>query len=63
MWSAVHCALNVWLINDWQNLNEWFNEINIVLEAASQLLMLGDNATDFEIEKISKKYLFVQLGG
>jgi len=41
------------LINDWQNLNEWFNEINIVLEAASQLLMLGDNATDFEIEKIS----------
>jgi hypothetical protein len=51
------------LINDWQNLNEWFNEINIVLEAASQLLMLGDNATDFEIEKISKKYLFVQLGG
>ena len=43
--SAIHCALNVWLINDWQNPNWWFNQINIPLQATSQLLMLADNAT------------------
>jgi len=48
----VHCALNVWLVNDWTNPNWWFNQIYIPLEATSQLLMLGDNATSFEIEKI-----------
>ncbi|CAF1203117.1 unnamed protein product [Rotaria sordida] len=51
---AVHCALNVWLNNDWQNPNWWFNQINIPLEATGQLLMLGDNATNFQIEKIKE---------
>ncbi|CAF1461432.1 unnamed protein product, partial [Didymodactylos carnosus] len=52
--SSVHCALDVWLINDWQNPNWWFNQINIPIYATSQLLMLGDNATSFEIEKIKE---------
>ena len=52
--SAVHCALNVWLINDWQNPNWWFNEIEIPLQAASQLLMLGDNLTSYELEKMKE---------
>ncbi|CAF4876052.1 unnamed protein product [Rotaria sp. Silwood1] len=52
--KAAHCALNVWLINDWQNPNWWFNEINIPLHATSQLLMLGDDAAHFEIEKIKE---------
>ena len=51
---AAHCALNVWLTNDWQNPNWWFNQINTPLQATSQLLMLGDNATSFEIEKIKE---------
>ncbi|CAF1070525.1 unnamed protein product [Didymodactylos carnosus] len=50
--SSVHCALNVWLIHDWQNPNWWWNQIGIPLQATSQLLMLGDNATDFEISMI-----------
>ena len=50
----VHCALNVWLINDWQNPNWWANQIYIPLQATGQLLMLGDNATSFEIEKIKE---------
>ena len=52
--KAVHCALNVWLVNDWRAPNWWFNEINIPFHAASQLLMLVDNATSFEIEKIKE---------
>lgn len=50
--ANVHCALSVWLTNDWQNPNWWYNEINIPLQASSQLLMLGNNATSTEIEKI-----------
>ncbi len=50
--ADVHCALNVWLTNDWQNPNWWFNEIGIPLQATSQLMMLGDNATSAEIGKI-----------
>jgi chondroitin AC lyase len=52
--TAVHCALNAWLVNDWQNPNWWFNQINIPLHTTSQLLMLGDNVTSFEIEKIKE---------
>ena len=52
MRTAVHCALNVWLTKDWQNPNWWFNEIDIPLLATSQLLMLADDATSFEIDKI-----------
>ena len=50
--SAIHCALQVYLRNDWQNPNGWFHQIDIPLQATSQLLMLGDNVTSFEIEKI-----------
>ena len=52
--SAAHCALNVWLTNDWQNPNWWFNQINTPLQATGQLLMLGDDTTSFEIEKIKE---------
>jgi chondroitin AC lyase len=52
--AEVHCALKVWFTNDWQNPNWWFNQINIPLQATSQLLMLGANATSLEIEKISE---------
>ena len=52
--TAAHCALNVWLGNDWQNPNWYFNEIRIPLHLTGQLLMLGDNATSFEIEKIKE---------
>ena len=48
----IHCALNVWLTKDYQNPNWWYNQIGIPLEATSQLLMLGENATSQEIEKI-----------
>jgi chondroitin AC lyase len=52
--SQVHCALRIWFDHDWQNPNWWFNEINIPLEATSQLLMLAENATSLEIEKITE---------
>jgi chondroitin AC lyase len=52
--ADVHCALKVWFTNDWQNPNWWFNQINIPLQATSQLLMLADNATSLEIQKISE---------
>jgi chondroitin AC lyase len=52
--SAIHCALNVWLINDWRDPNWWFNEIDIPMHATSQLLMLDGNVTSFEIEKIKE---------
>jgi chondroitin AC lyase len=52
--SAAHCALNVWLVKDWENPNWYFNEIRIPLHLTSQLLMLSDNATSFEIEKIKE---------
>jgi chondroitin AC lyase len=52
--SNVHCALNIWFAHDWQNPNWWFNQINIPLQATSQLLMLGDNATSLEIKKIEE---------
>ena len=50
--ANIHCALNVWFIHDFQNPNWWYNQIGIPLEATSQLLMLGENATSTEIEKI-----------
>ena len=52
--SAIHCALNVWLTNDWQNPNWWFNMIDIPMHATSLLLMLHQNVSDFEVEKINK---------
>ena len=50
---GVHCALNVWLVRDWMNPNWWFNQIGIPLLITGQLIMLGDNATAFETEKIT----------
>ena len=52
--TAVHCALNVWLTNDWQNPNWWWNPINTTVQTTGQLLMLGNDATTFEIEKIKE---------
>ena len=52
--AQVHCALNVWLTNDWQNPNWYANQIRVPLQTTSQLLMLGENATEFEIEKIEE---------
>jgi chondroitin AC lyase len=52
--TAAHCALNVWLVRDWQNPNWWWNRIWIPLRTASHLLMLGDNVTSFELEKIKE---------
>jgi chondroitin AC lyase len=52
--ANAHCALNVWLVNDWKNPNWWFNEIGIPLLVTSQLLMLGDNVTSFEVQKITE---------
>jgi chondroitin AC lyase len=52
--ANAHCALHVWLVNDWENPNWWFNEIGIPLQLTSQLLMLGDNVTSFEVQKITE---------
>ena len=52
--AAVHCALNVWLVNDWRAPNWYYNEIYVPILATGQLLMLGDNATSFETEKITE---------
>jgi chondroitin AC lyase len=51
--SDVHCALNVWLVRDFLH-GGWFDDIGIPLLITSQLLMLGDNATNFETEKITQ---------
>jgi chondroitin AC lyase len=52
--TAVHCALNVWLVNDWQAGNWFDNEVVVPIATTGQLLMLGDNTTSFEIEKIKE---------
>ena len=51
--AGAHCALNVWLVRDWSNPNWWFNQIGIPLLITGELILLGDNATSFEIEKIT----------
>ena len=52
--DAAHCALNVWLVSDWQNPNWWFNRISVPITITSHLIMLGDNVTSFELEKIKE---------
>ncbi|CAF3794056.1 unnamed protein product [Adineta steineri] len=52
--TGAHCALNVWLIRDFLNPNWWFNQIGIPLLLTGQLLMLGNNATNFETKKITE---------
>ncbi|CAF1004732.1 unnamed protein product [Adineta ricciae] len=51
---GAHCALNVWLTRDFLNPNWWFNQIGIPLLVTGQLLMLGSNATAYEIEKMTQ---------
>ena len=51
---AAHCALNVWLREDWQNPNWWYNQISVPMTVTSHLLMLGDNVTSFELQKIKE---------
>lgn len=50
--ASVHCALNVWLRKDFRHQFWWYNRIGIPLEATKQLLMLGENVTGFEQDKI-----------
>jgi chondroitin AC lyase len=50
--TAIHCAINVWLVNDWQAPNWYDNEIDVPVALTGHLLMLGDNVTSFEVEKI-----------
>ena len=52
--SAAHCAFDVWLVRDWQNPNWYWNRISIPLRTVNHLLMLGDNVTSFELEKIKE---------
>jgi hypothetical protein len=52
--TAAHCALNVWLNRDWQNPNWWWNRIGVPIAITSHLLMLGDNVTSFELQKIKE---------
>ncbi len=39
--SAIHCALKVWLEQDWQNPNWWWNTIQDPLIASGIMLMMG----------------------
>ncbi len=39
--AAIHCALNVWLEEDWQNPNWWWNVIQDPLIATGIMLMMG----------------------
>ena len=51
--SAVHCTLRVWLREDWQNPNWWWNYIQDPLIATGIMLMLGvDRMTEYEIDAI-----------
>jgi len=50
--TASLCALDVWLVNDWQSLNWVNNEVHAPIWTGSHLLMLGNNVTDFERKKI-----------
>jgi len=52
--TAVHCALNAWLEHDFKAANWFDNEIQVPLYLTGQLLMLGDDVTSFEVEKIKE---------
>ena len=52
--TAAHCALNVWLVRDWKNPNWWWNRVSIPIAVTSHLMMLGDNITSFQLEKIKE---------
>jgi chondroitin AC lyase len=49
--TAIHCALRVWIEEDWQNPNWWWNYIQDPLIATSIMLMLGvERMTKYEID-------------
>ena len=50
---AIHCALKVWIEEDWQNPNWWWNTIQDPLVATGILLMLGtDQMSKYEVDAI-----------
>lgn len=50
---AIHCALDVWIKQDWQNPNWWWNYIQDPLIATGIMLMLGvERMTQYEIEAL-----------
>ena len=50
--TAAHCAINIWLVHDWQAPNWYDNEIGVPIALSGHLLMLGNNVTSFELQKI-----------
>jgi hypothetical protein len=51
--SAIHCALKVWIEQDWKNPNWWWNYIQDPLIATGIMLMLGvERMTKYEIDAI-----------
>ncbi|CAF1531979.1 unnamed protein product [Adineta ricciae] len=52
---GIHCALKVWIEQDWQNPNWWWNYIQDPLIATGIMMMLGvERMTTYEIEAIVK---------
>ncbi|CAF1172952.1 unnamed protein product [Adineta steineri] len=50
---GIHCALKVWIEQDWQNPNWWWNYIQDPLIATGIMLMLGvERMTKYEIDAI-----------
>ena len=51
--SAIHCALKVWIKQDWQNPNWWWNTVQDPLIATGVMLMLGvERMTPEEVSAI-----------
>ncbi len=51
--AAIHCALKVWIEQDWQNPNWWWNYIQDPLIASGIMLMLGvERMSQYEIDAI-----------
>ncbi|CAF1367704.1 unnamed protein product [Adineta ricciae] len=52
---GIHCALKVWIEQDWQNPNWWWNYIQDPLIATGIMMMLGvERMTTYEIDAIVK---------
>ncbi|CAF1367773.1 unnamed protein product, partial [Adineta ricciae] len=52
---GIHCALKVWIEQDWQNPNWWWNYIQDPLIATGIMMMLGvERMTKYEIDAIVK---------
>jgi chondroitin AC lyase len=51
--AAIHCALKVWIEQDWQNPNWWWNCIQDPLIATGIMMMLGvEQMSKYEIDAI-----------